>query len=133
MARRRYRRFYKRRSGRWSANIQEIVNNTVPVVANSTIFASETICSNPTQSPAFVSQTYTVKNVELSLEMESSNDVGMTYVESLALYIMYVPQGMQVTADYNIQHPEYIMAYRNFMDHHPLMLLLITQIGRNPT
>lgn len=25
---------------------------------------------------------------------------------------MYVPQGMNITADYNIEHPEYIMTYK---------------------
>jgi len=110
MARRRFRR-YRRKSGRWAPNIQEVGN--IVSCTPSVWSATETIMSNPSQQNAFVSQTYTVKNVEISfnIDNEQSNLAGAT-IEGITAYIMFVPQGMNVTNDYNIQHPEYIMAYK---------------------
>lgn len=111
MARYRKRRFFKRKSSKWSANIQEIANI---VSAPPGVFSSaETIMTNPAQSASLVSQTFTVKNVEITFTTDyQDNDVGVIQLENLVVYIMYVPQGMTVTNDYNLQHPEYIMAYK---------------------
>jgi hypothetical protein len=110
MAKRRYRRFYKRKSGRWSANIQEINAN---VSAPSGIFStSETIVTNPVQQTSLTSQTYTIKNVEITFNIDYEAVLSTSVLEGLTVYIMYVPQGMVVTSDYNLQHPEYIMAYK---------------------
>ena len=110
MARRTRRKYYKRK-GRWSANIQEVGN--IITCTPSTWSASETIMSNPTQANTFVSQTYTVKNVEITfnIDNELSNLAGAV-IEGITAYIMFVPQGMTITNDYNLQHPEYIMAYK---------------------
>lgn len=113
MARYRKRRYYKRKSGRWSANIQEVGNI---ITADPSIWsASETIMSNPSQQPTFVSQTYTVKNIEINFNIDheewSTTQPGVG-IEGITAYIMYVPQGMTITNDYNTQHPEYIMAYK---------------------
>lgn len=111
MARYRRRR-YRRKSGRWAANIQEIGNTLT--ASPGTWSAAETIMSNPSQVNTYVSQTFTVKNLEISfnIDIESSTTINATYIEGVAVYIMFVPQGMQVTNDYNLQHPEYIMAYK---------------------
>lgn len=111
MARRRYRR-YRRRSGRWSANIQE-VSNLVGAPPGQ-FYTNETILLNPPQSPSLVTQTYTVKNIEISfnIDNESNSSGSLQSIEAISAYIMYVPQGMTVTIDYNLQHPEYIMAYK---------------------
>lgn len=110
MARRTRRKYYKRK-GRWSANIQEVGN--IITCTPSTWSASETIMSNPAQVNTFVSQTYTVKNVEITfnIDNELSNLAGAV-IEGITAYIMFVPQGMTITNDYNLQHPEYIMAYK---------------------
>lgn len=112
MARRRYRRYYKRKSGSWAANIQEVGNNLN--ASTGTWSAAETIMTNPTQQNTFVSQTFTVKNIEISfnIDYESSTGGMGNYIEGVTAYIMFVPQGMDVTNDYNLQHPEYIMTYK---------------------
>lgn len=110
MARKSRRRFYKRK-GRWSANIQEVAN--IVQAPPGTFSSAETIMQNPAQASSLVTQTFTVKNIEITFTMEyQEEDSGLIQLESLVAYIMYVPQGMQVTNDYNLQHPEYIMAYK---------------------
>lgn len=111
MARRRYRR-YRRRSGRWAANIQEVNGS---LVASPGVFSqSETILTNPAQSTLLVTQVFTVKNVEVTfnLDFENSGTSSVSNIENVTAYIMYVPQGMTVTASYNLDHPEYIMTYK---------------------
>lgn len=110
MAKRRYRRrFYKK--GRWSANINNIsANNTFAESATS--FVSIDLQTNPAQNSNTVSQQYTVKNVEMTYEVETGMYGDTSYVENLQAYIIYVPQGMLVTETLPYNHPEYIMAYR---------------------
>lgn len=111
MARYRRRRFYKRKSGKWAVNIQE-VGNLLSV--NSSVWShAEEIMVNPTQQPTFASQTYTIKNVEFSFTIENEDiNTNVAELEGFCIYIMFVPQGMNITNDYNTDHPEYIMAYK---------------------
>lgn len=102
---------YYRRKGRWSANIKTLTNFSIPAPLNSSFFGIQNLCTNPLQEANTVSQQYTVKNIELSFEMEIGTTAN-NQVENLIAYIMYVPQGMTVTEIYPNQHPEYIMAYR---------------------
>ena len=108
------RRKYWKRKGRWSANISRI--NQSESVSGGTTYTGIYLCSNPAQSYNSVSQQYTVKNIEISLELElaqeSSTGVSSTQIEDLQYFVMYVPQGMSPTHSYPIEHPEYIMAYR---------------------
>lgn len=106
----RKRRYY-RRKGRWSANIRTLTEQTINASPNSSFYASLDLCSNPFQTDSTVSQQYTVKNIELSYEIEGRETYSYN-VESLVVYIMYVPQGMTITETYPNQHPEYILAYR---------------------
>ena len=108
MARRRYRRYYRRRSGRWAPNIQKI-RDALGVTGEGEFSGNITLASNPVQTNTSVSQTYTVKNFEISFTIESSNS---RFLENITVYVMYVPQGMTVGDDYYQQHPEYIMAYK---------------------
>lgn len=110
MARRRYRR-YRRRSGRWAPNITNLLSS-ITTVANSNFFGTIDLATNPAQTNQTVSQTYTVKRIELTLQLETPTSSGWSTIENATGYIMYVPQGMTVTVDYPQQHPEYIMAYR---------------------
>lgn len=126
MARYRRRRFYRRKAGKWAPNIQEVGGNiqVPPGVWSYT----DQIMANPTQQPTFASQTYTIKNIEISFTFDyQDNDVGGGLLENISAYVMFVPQGMNVTNDYNLQHPEYIMAYKfigspnqEFSDGNPL-------------
>lgn len=107
MARRRYRR-YRRRSGKWSANIFEI--NQQEISASPFDWSgTATLATNPSQTNLGVSQTYTVKNFDISFTIESS---APTTLEAITVYIMFVPQGMNVSETYNVDHPEYIMNYK---------------------
>ena len=110
---RRYRKYSRRNRNRWSSNIQELGTTTIQSTqlgANSYHF---TLAFNPTQINTAVSQLYTVKNFEVTfaIDLVSTSDV-ITDLEDVTAYIMFVPQGMYVTPDYNLQHPEYIMAYK---------------------
>lgn len=111
MARKYYRRRFRKSSGRWSSNIQDIppIENTLlagPGYSSNTT----TLVTNPVQSSITTSTVYTVKNVEGTFTIESENNDLL--VEGFTAYLMFVPQGMNVNSDYNVQHPEYIMAYK---------------------
>lgn len=110
MARYRRTRRFRRRSGRWAANIQEVNGS---LTAGSGIFSqAETILTNPAQSPTLVTQVYTIKNVEVTFNLDIESSSGFSSIEAVTAYIMYVPQGMTVTGTYNLDHPEYIMTYK---------------------
>ena len=111
MARRRYtkRRYYKK--GRYSANISEI-NGTSVTAASGKWSGTTVLTTNPAQSNATVSQTYTVKNFEVNFTVTIPTSSNIEYLENIVCYIMYVPQGMNVSEEYNLQHPEYVMTYK---------------------
>ena len=108
MARRRYRR-YRRRSGRWAPNIIKVSDRLFAPSGEWGV--SEDLAVNPIQVNTGVSQTYTVKNFEISFSLETATASG-GYLESITIYVMYVPQGMAVSSSYYAEHPEYIMAYK---------------------
>lgn len=108
MAKRRYRR-YRRRRGRWSSNIQSL---RLSGVAESEDFGdSYTIAQNPVQSNTTVSQQYTVKNIEITGQIESNAQANYN-VENIQYYIIYVPEGYPISLDLPYSHPEWIMAYK---------------------
>jgi len=109
MARRRYRR-YRRRSGRWAPNIVKISSTNNASVGE--FYNYENLALNPVQTTTGVSQAFTVKNVEISFTIEGSVGGNTNYIESVTAYVMYVPQGMNITSSYYAEHPEYIMAYK---------------------
>lgn len=108
MAKRRYRR-YRRRSGRWAPNIVKVSNQIAATAGE--FFASEDLAVNPVQTTTGVSQTFTIKNLELNFTIEAPYN-SLQALSSITAYIMYVPQGMNITAGYYAEHPEYIMAYK---------------------
>lgn len=102
-------RYYKK--GRWSSNITKLENTSLQATPGN--WSSYTdLCENPPQTNSTVSQQFTIKNVELTFQLELSLANQGPVIESTTVYIMYVPQGMTIGSDYHIQHPEYIMAYR---------------------
>lgn len=110
MARRRYRQRSFRRKGRWSANIRTIQKQTLSTSPDSSFYYYETLCTNPAQENTTVSQQFTVKNIELSYELESRSTTNL--IENLIVYVMFIPQGYTVTETLPNTHPEWIMAYR---------------------
>lgn len=116
MARRRYRR-YRKRHGRWSANIKEINRSiTVPSTggAEENEFSTfEQLCINPVQNTNTVSQVFIAKNFNIDFVLEAgSNSQDKAYIENVTAYIMYVPQGLSITNNFNLEHPEYILSYK---------------------
>lgn len=109
MARRRTKRYYRKR-GKWSANIKTINNNDITATAGS-FYGSNVLCTNPQQNDSSVSQQYTVKNVELTHQLEVGAG-NQNNIESLTGYIMFLPQGYPITETLPNTHPEWIMAYR---------------------
>lgn len=106
MARRRTRRY--RRAHKWSANIQELLNTGL-IASPGTFSGTTTLATNPAQSTLGVSQIYTCKNFAVDFTIESDTHWSL---EGITAYIMFVPQGMAVSQDYNLNHPEYIMNYK---------------------
>lgn len=110
MARSTRRKYWKRRSGtRWAPNIVKISN--LNHATGGEFFNYENLAVNPLQTNTGVSQTFTVKNFEISFTIEPRGDANFD-IESVTAYIMYVPQGMNITSSYYADHPEYIMAYK---------------------
>lgn len=110
MAKRRYRRFYRRRGNRWAPNIVKISNRNT--ATSGEFYNLEVLAANPTQENTGVSQTFTVKNFEITFTIEPYAATSYEVLESITAYIMYVPQGMNITSFYYVEHPEYIMAYK---------------------
>lgn len=108
MARRyRRRRYYKK--AKWCPNLQDILNTTITATAGR-FSGTTTLTTNPNNSNSTVSQIYTVKNIEITFTIE--NESIQNIFDGIAAYIMFVPQGMNVSEDYHLNHPEYIMAYK---------------------
>lgn len=106
---RRFRR-YRRRSAKWAANLQEINTTTIQAPAQQQFFTSFVLAFNPTQLNTSVSQVFTVKNLEVNFYIDCATDA--PNLEDITAYIMFVPQGMPIGLSYNLEHPEYIMAYK---------------------
>lgn len=113
MARTRRSRRYRRRSARWSSNIQKI-NLTGTTTAGQAFGDSFTLAQNPAQSDNSVSQQFTVKNIEVSGQLEAQYTATSYYtnIEDIVYYIMYVPEGYAIGLDLPTKHPEWIMAYK---------------------
>lgn len=110
MARRRYRRYYRRKSGKWAPNIVKIASTNSATPGE--FYNAETLAINPVQTNTGVSQAFTCKNFEITFSLETETTNTTAWLESVTAYIMYVPQGMNVTSAYYAEHPEYIMAYK---------------------
>lgn len=116
MAKKRYRKYYRRSRGRWSANIKN-VNKTATfnlsaaeVQAGGTLWLSDLLAENPAQVDNSVSQIYTVKNIDFSFYIEYKNAI--TFLDNFSCYIVYIPQGFTLSEDVIRTHPEWIMAMR---------------------
>ena len=113
---RRYRKYTRSRRGKYSSNIQEF-SNQIQNIDQGANFRTITLAFNPVQTNTATSQTYRVKNIEVNFlsELPVGKDAAenaAAYINDITAYIMFVPQGMNVTASYNLDHPEYIMAYK---------------------
>ena len=88
MARRRYRRYRRRRFGRWAPNIVKISSTNI---ATSGEFSNiEDLALNPIQTNTGVAQTFTVKNFEITFTLEGEEYNSQAYLESITAYILDV-------------------------------------------
>lgn len=111
MARRRYRKRYYKKT-KWSANLGNVIGEVITAAPSTAFQQNITLCFNPAQSNQTVSQKFTVKNIEFNGVYESTSS--LSQIENFVGYIMFVPQGMTVGANYETLHPEYIMAMKYF-------------------
>lgn len=75
---------------------------------------SVTLAQNPGQNSSTVSQQYTVKNIEVSGNIETISSSANWNIEEVTYYIMYVPEGYAISTNLPFQHPEWIMAYKYY-------------------
>lgn len=137
------RTYYRRRRYRrkiWSTRIKNFSGNQL-ATGGSNFVIYQNLCTNPAQTDDTVSNKYTVKNINLQLEL-SNNSTASGYVENLQAFVVFVPQGYIPTgvpaayADLPYDHPEWIMAHRfygsAFSDNSPYYspLRLHTRLSR---
>lgn len=114
MARRRYRRYYRRRGKKWSTRLNNF-SGAQSAAASGNFVIYQNLCQNPAQSIDTISQLYTVKNIDCSIELQAGSTA---VIENLQAYVMYIPQGYIPTgvpsayANAPFEHPEWIMAHR---------------------
>ena len=106
----RKKRYFKKT--KYAQNIQEIDTIQINAQPNSTFFQSYQLTTNPQQDANIPSRTFTVKNFAIDFYVDSADGNGNGVIEDICAYIMFVPQGMTVTDNYNLQHPEYILNYK---------------------
>lgn len=116
MARRRYRR-YRRKIGKWSPNIQSlyIEGTASPSTPEEYFFMNSfDLATNPKQQATLTSQTYTVKNIEVSGNIETISSSSNWNIEEVTYYIMYLPEGHPISSSLPYEHPEWILAYKYY-------------------
>lgn len=110
MAKTKYRKYYKK--SKWSANIKQIANQEIEANADSIFYGYIPLCTNPPQSDNTVSQQFTVARTQFSFTLDNIFDGNDKKIDSATGYIMFVPQGYQITSDIVYQHPDWIMSMR---------------------
>lgn len=112
MAKYRRRRYgFKRRIGKWSPNIDQIIDSFA-VTNNGQFGYATTLAVNPTTtSSTSISQVFTVKNIDASFVFEANDQINT--LEGITFFLMYVPQGYnEQQSDLPQQHPEWVMNYK---------------------
>lgn len=110
-------RYYRKRKGIWSTRISNITGSQL-IGSNSDAIIYYNLCQNPSQTDSTVSNKYTVKNVNLQLELSAESSASTSDLENFQAYIMYIPQGYVPTGvpsaygTLPFDHPEWIMTHR---------------------
>lgn len=111
------RRYYRKRKGIWSTRINNISGSQL-VNYNSDAIIYYNLCQNPSQTDTTVSNKYTVKNINLQLELSVDGTNSAYDLENFQAYVMYIPQGYVPTGvpsaygTLPFDHPEWIMTHR---------------------
>lgn len=101
---------YTGRKTRWASCINDFTGNQTAEPSSEFCIVTD-LALNPAQAATTVAQEYTIKNVELQFDVESSDGDD---IESVKVFVMFVPQGMTVDKKYFKYHPEYILAYKYY-------------------
>lgn len=123
------RRRYYRRKSRWASNIEEINSTITFGPLSDTYSGTATLVTNPAQSNLGTSTVFTVKNIEATVQLGAGDGATIGDLNNVQYYIMFVPQGMNIGVNYNLEHPEYIMNYRFIGE--PETLINPNGTGRN--
>lgn len=115
----RYRKYSRRfrRKGIWSSNLKNFLGSQ-SAGPNQQFIIYSNLCQNPDSSDITVSQKYTVKNVNCSVQLNAQTTASVPYLDSFQAYIMFIPQGYVPTglpsayATLPFDHPEWIMAHK---------------------
>ena len=107
----RYRKYSRRGKVSWAPNFIRLDNQVFTATSNAISGQVINLVRNNTTNTTGTPNIFTVKNVEVSLDIEAAASALET-VEGISYFIMYAPQDINITEDYPIDHPEYIMAYR---------------------
>lgn len=111
---RKYIRRYRRRAGKWSSNISTILDQITLTSPGEFKVPIVLARNSSTNLPTTVSQTYTVKNFELTALCEIPNS-NTDVFENMVVYIMYVPEVLDpsnLPTNFPQLHPEYVMTYK---------------------
>lgn len=105
MARKRY---YRRRGRRirWSKQLANVTNSEFTAAANSGFYLNYQLIENPVESQSTVPTPRYFKRVKLSFEIEGPN---ISFIEGLTAHIVYSPEGVSITSDTIIKHPEWVL------------------------
>ena len=111
----RIQKYYKKHI--WSTRISNVEGYQSASGGNKYII-NYNLCQNPAQSDSTVSNKFTVKNIDLQLEVGIENAGQNTDLEDFQVFICYVPQGYVPSGTPSLyenvpyDHPEWIMVHR---------------------
>lgn len=113
---RRYRKYTRSRRHKWSTRLTNF-SGAQSAAGLESFVIYQNLCQNPAQSIDTISNLYTVKNIDCSIELQGTNSA---VIENLQAYVMFIPQGYiptGVPSSYQnapFEHPEWIMAHRYY-------------------
>lgn len=117
MARRKRLTYRRRRRNSWSTRIFNF-SGAQSVAQQQQYVIYYNLCQNPAQTNDTISQKYTVKNIDVSVELEPEGLTAQAYINNLQFFVCFIPQGYIPTgvpsayAGVPFDHPEWIMAHR---------------------
>ena len=108
-----YRRRYRRRTGKYSPNISRLGPTSFNIQPQTRDIQIYTLVENEAYNTNKGNNILRVKNIELNIQFETAGIQDSYYIESCCGYVMFIPEGYQVNVDTPTQHPEWIMAYNH--------------------
>lgn len=99
----------KRRARKhWAPCINKLQNSIQLANTAGDFYFFSVLATNPQQATNNISRPIVVKNCEFTYKIDCTN---AARVNDVQIYMMYVPEGHQITDNLPYQHPEWILAY----------------------